>query len=158
MARHSGSKKTAGGLSKKEKFYILFNNIRCKTTDKTNPNYANYGGRGIKFLWNDYVEFKKDMYESYLIHKSKHPTDTSIERIDNNGHYCKENCRWATMKEQSKNKRTSRYITYKGETMIVADWAVRLGVPRQSVRYRLEIGMTPEQIVETPFSYKNKFK
>lgn len=157
MAKHTGRKRTAGGLSKIEPFYQVYNRIRCRTTDPTNQSYKDYGGRGIKFLWKDYMEFKADMYENYLIHKAKYPKDTSLDRINNEGHYCKENCRWTTMSEQAKNKRTSRYITYKGEKLIIADWARRLGVPRQSIRYRLEIGMNEKDIIETPFSYKNKF-
>lgn len=156
MARHTGGKKTANGLSKIEPFYQVYNRIRCRTTDPNNKSYKSYGGRGINFKWESYMEFKKDMYEDYLIHKNNNKT-TSLERINNNGNYCKENCKWITMLEQAKNRRTSRYITYKGETMIVADWAKRLGVPRQSVRYRLEIGMSDDKIIETPFNYRNKF-
>jgi len=157
MPRHTGRTQTAGGLSHKEPFFIVFNNIRKRVNTPTDKDYKNYGGRGIYFMWKDYMEFKEDMYESYLEHKKKYPNNTSIERIDNNSHYCKENCRWATIQDQAKNRRTSRYITHKGETMIIADWARRIGVPRQSVKYRLDLGLTPEQIIEIPYKQKNRF-
>lgn len=155
--RHTGRKKTAGGLSK-EPFYQVFHGIRKRITDPTSKNYKSYGGRGLTFDWNGYVEFKKDMYESFLKHCEEHGrNNTTIERIDNNKGYSKENCRWATQQEQQKNKRSSRYITYKGETMIVADWARRLNISRQTLRYRLEKGWDIKSIIETPFNYANRY-
>ena len=118
---------------------------------------SRYEGRGIKFLWNDYMSFKKDMYKSYLQHKNKNTT-TTIERIDVNGHYSKENCKWVTREEQYRNRRTSRYITYKGRTMIVADWAKEIGTSRQTIRHRLESGWSIKQIIETTVSYSNRLK
>lgn len=68
-----------------------------------------YKSRGIKNLWNNYSEFKNDMYESFLIHlKERGRVQTSLDRIDNDGHYCKENCRWTDWKTQNNNKR--KYI------------------------------------------------
>lgn len=75
--------------------------------------YKNYWGRWIKCLWNDYEAFEMDMYESYVYHVSKYwEKDTTIERIDVNWNYCKENCRWATVKEQSNNTRTNVKIKF----------------------------------------------
>lgn len=156
MAKHTGSKLTAGGLSKVEPFYNVFNRIRCRVTDPKNKDYPRYGGRGIKFLWKDYMEFKKDMWSSYKKHKNKN-TSTSIERINVNGNYCKENCKWITMKEQAKNKRGSRYIVYKGLTMNIADWARKLKTSRQTLRYRMENGWDTKTIIETPVNYHNKY-
>lgn len=157
MAKHTGGKKTAGGLSKKEYFYQIFNGARCRCTDPSKKiDYPKYGGRGILFEWDNYLDFKKDMYESYLEHK-RHNKSTTLERINNNGNYSKENCRWATQQEQAKNRRTNRYITFEGQTMIIADWARKLGVSRQAVRYRLENGWSIENIIKTKFSYSNVY-
>lgn len=142
----------------KTKFYKRYWHIRARCTFEWDKDYKNYGAKGIKFLWNSYDEFKNDMYESYLEHVKKHGDEnTSIDRINSNGHYCKENCRWATLEVQSKNKKTSRYITHNGETMIIADWAKRIGCSRQALRYRLENGVPIEKALSTPFKHSNKF-
>jgi hypothetical protein len=158
MTRHTGGKLTAGGLSKKEPFYEKFNKVRCRITDPKNKDYRNYGGRGLKFEWNNYLDFKKDMYESYLEHCNKYgKSNTTLERIDNSNGYSKENCKWATFQEQAKNKRTNRYITHNGRTMIIADWAKELGVSRQALLYRLNLGISSEKMLNTPFKHSNKF-
>lgn len=68
-----------------------------------------YKDRGIKCLWNNYQEFKNDMYESFLVHLKKYgKIQTSLDRINNDGNYSKENCRWANWEIQNKNKREYR--------------------------------------------------
>ncbi len=157
--RHTGGKKTAGGLSKIDLFYRRFNRIRCRITEPNNKDYKRYGGRGLTFEWDGYISFKKDMYPSYLEHVKKYgDKNTTFERIDNSKGYSKDNCRWATFNEQAKNRRTNRYITYKGRTMIIADWARELNTSRQSIRYRLENGWDAKSIIETPIDYTNRYE
>lgn len=99
------------GFAKKNnrnKFYNTWLNIKSRTTIKTNPRYYDYGGRGIKLCvsWYKFENFKNDMYESYVKHINKYGTrNTSIDRIDNNDNYYKENCRWATWKIQYENRK-----------------------------------------------------
>mgnify|MGYP001605568036 FL=1 len=79
--------------------------MKARCNNPKNHKYPIYGARGIKCLWNKFEDFRDDMYESYLEHVKEFGKNTSIDRIDVNGHYCKENCRWATAKEQSINVR-----------------------------------------------------
>ncbi len=107
----SSKQKSCGCLkeSKREplygtKFYMTFHLLKQRCNNKKCPRYHRWGGRGIKCLWKSFSEFKSDMYESFLAHEAVHGgRNTSIDRIDNDGNYCKENCRWATAKEQMLN-------------------------------------------------------
>lgn len=94
-------------------FYSIWANMRTRTT---NPNYEKwdrYGGRGIKsddFKY--FADFYRDMYPSYLEHVEKHgEEDTTIDRIDNDKDYTKENCRWLTWKKQAGNKSSNMLFT-----------------------------------------------
>jgi len=92
--------------SRDERFYSCFYNIKRRTNPahKYTEKDANY--KWIKCLWNSFDEFKTDMYDSYIEHCEQYwIKNTTIDRIDSSWDYCKENCRWATIQEQSYNKR-----------------------------------------------------
>ena len=131
--------------------------IRARCTFKWDKDYHRYGGAGIKFEWKSFNEFKEDMYDSFLEHVKKHgEANTTIDRIDNNGNYCKDNCRWVTTEQQALNKKKSRFITINGVTKNIATWAKEIGCSRQALRYRLDIGMDPNEILTVPFKHSNK--
>ena len=89
------------------RFYLSWANMKGRCLNKNRDNYKWYGGRGIKVCpkWLDFINFKNDMYESYLIACNQlGERNISLDRIDNNDNYFKNNCRWATMKLQCNNR------------------------------------------------------
>lgn len=142
---------TKHGLSRTA-FYKIFTDIKKRCNDKNVASYKYAGERGIICLWETFEDFRDDMYESYLEHRKIYSSrDTTIERIDNNGNYCKENCRWATQYEQSRNKRNLRMITFKGKTQCAVDWEKELGLYRNAIYNRLNVyGWTKEKALSTP--------
>lgn len=139
-------------------FYKRWWHIRVRCLYEWDKDYKNYGGRGIKCEWTNYEDFKKDMYVSFLKHVKKHGKEnTTIERIDVNGNYCKKNCKWVTRNEQSLNKRDTVKMTYKGTTKTMSQWARELNTSHAAIKYRIDAGVSVEKIIETPFKHSNKF-
>jgi len=93
------------------KFYKAWNGLIQRCTNKKLKNYNDYGGRGITFCdkWLKFDGFYEDMFESFSQHLKLHgPRQTTLDRIDFNGNYCKDNCRWATYAVQANNKRNTK--------------------------------------------------
>jgi hypothetical protein len=94
--------------------------------------YSNYGGRGITVCtqWHVFQTFYDDMVAGYQ-------KGLQIDRTDNNGSYCPENCRWVTRKVNNSNKRNCNFLTYHGETKTLSEWAEITGLGRATIRRRL---------------------
>lgn len=100
-----------------------------------------YGGRGIRVC----EEWRHD-FAAFLAHVGPRPSDGhSIDRINNDGNYEPGNCRWATAREQSANKRNTTRITAFGETLTVTEWSERTGIPRVTIASRIAKGMRGER-------------
>lgn len=107
------------------RFYGIWNAMKQRCNNPNNCEYKNYGGRGISYdpKWEDFLGFYCDMYVDYSIHSEIHgETRTSIDRIDPNKNYCKENCTWATPLEQSNNQRRNLLLTIDNQTKTFAEW------------------------------------
>jgi hypothetical protein len=127
-----------GGSKNKTSEYSSWQAMKCRCNNHGHESYARYGGRGITYdpTWNDFKIFLEDM-------GAKPDPKMELERIDNNGNYCKSNCCWATHKEQTRNrggKRATRLYTFNGKTMCIADWAKEVGISSQSMQKRLNKG------------------
>lgn len=114
---------------KQHKIYLTYYNILNRCNNVNNKEHKNYWSRWIKCLWKKFEEFRDDMYESYLKHVEEFwEKNTEIDRIDVDWNYCKENCRWVTEREQSRNKRTNCWLIYNWERLCVKDVATKLWV------------------------------
>lgn len=121
------------------RIYKIFRGMKYRCNVKNCPCYGRYGGRGIKVEWESFEQFFVDMGESYESHIALHGAEnTSINRIDNNGNYCKENCEWSTRKYQARNRKTSRIIEYNGTQRTLAEWEEITGIPRNVIESRID--------------------
>lgn len=140
-------------------FYRKWDNIIRRCYRKSYEHYHLYGGRGIKTTWKkNFVKFRDEMYESYLDHVEKHGVkNTTIERIDPNGNYCKENCRWATNEEQGNNRRTNVFVNYKNRKITITQLAKELGVYRNKIHNLLRTRSIEEivKMIESGSIYKS---
>jgi len=115
-----------------------WSSMKQRCNNPNNTHYARYGGRGITYdsAWKNFSKFLEDM-------GAKPEQTMELDRIDNDGNYCKENCRWATRKEQTRNRggaRATRLYTFNEKTMCIADWAKEIGITPQSLQKRLNNG------------------
>lgn len=137
---------------RKTRLYKIWNEMKYRCNNPRFKDYHNYGGRGIGVEWKSFEEFRDDMYESYNNHvKEFGEKDTSIDRIDCNGGYSKENCRWATMKVQQRNRTNNRMVTIGGNTKCITEWQDIFGISKGMFDYRVySKGWSPEKALTTP--------
>lgn len=118
--------------------YLTYTNIKRRCNESKNISYQNYWGRWIKCEWDTFEDFYKDMWESYKEHIDKFwKNNTSIDRIDVNWNYCKENCKWYTNLEQWRNKRNNNFIEYNWEIKTLMEWSIILWIKRTTLNERL---------------------
>lgn len=138
------------GKSKKG-IYNIWAGIKARCYNENNEAYPDYGGRGIVMQeeWRfDFQKFYDDMIEGY-------EPGLTIERIDVNKGYFKDNLTWIPRSMQASNTRRNVRLTHKGETMIVRDWAIKLGVRSGMIYLRLRRGLPIEEVL-SPVIKKNQ--
>ncbi len=126
--------------------YKTWRNVKYRCSNSSLPDYKYYGGRGI-FLCREWLDFQS-FYNWALSHGYKE--NLTIERIHNGLGYSPENCRWATRKEQARNKRTNHRISYNGITKILAEWAKVLKIKPGTLRARIAKGWAIEKAFTKP--------
>ena len=121
--------------------YVSWQAMKTRCTNPRYKHYYNYGGRGITFpeSWNKFENFLADMGER--------PAEYTLERIDNDKGYSKENCKWASRKEQAANTRTAKRLTYNNKTMCMLDWSRELKIPYDHIKNGYHKGLSAEQIL-----------
>lgn len=127
----------------------IWNGMRQRCNNPKNNHYDNYGARGIRICeeWDDFSVFRDWAYDN-----GYDPTlgreKCSLDRIDVNGDYTPDNCRWVSMKEQGRNKRNTIYLTYNDETHALAEWAEIVGQKYSILHSRYSRGLNAEEILK----------
>lgn len=138
---------------KPTKTYKSWDSMKQRCNNPNNKDYENYGGRGITVCeeWQEFCNFFKDMGEC--------PEGCSLDRTDNDHGYNKENCRWATDKQQARNRRDNRKLTFNGKTKCLTFFAEEYGIPRRTLQNRLDMYHWPlEKALTTQTRKKVKIK
>ena len=142
--------KTHGAASghKKTRLYARWKGMSNRCNNPKCPQYPRYGGRGIKICqeWSDFAVYR-EWAEAH-----GYQEDLQIDRIDTDGDYRPDNCRWVTPKINCDNRSTSIYLTAFGETKVAADWLrdPRCAIKGNSLYYRIEQGWSDEDVITTP--------
>lgn len=121
--------------------YNVWHSMRQRCTNPNFRQWNDYGGRGIKFCesWNSFHQFVSDM--------GPRPQGYSLDRIDNDGDYTPENCRWASRREQQRNRRHAVYVTVEGRKYRAIELAELAGVKTDTVIGRAKRGLTYQEVV-----------
>lgn len=132
VAKAAIRKSTIHGMSRT----LLYRRwIAMKARVKTNPNYAHIS---ICARWDSFENFAQDMELGFM-------PELTLERIDNMGNYCPENCRWASRKEQQRNRRNNNIISHAGFSMTVQEWGEILEIKPNTIITRLRRGWSIER-------------
>lgn len=121
---------------RKERLYGVWKNMRQRCRDKNKEHYDRYGGRGISVCseWNDYLIFRE-----WAI-KNGYKEGLTLDRIDTNGDYIPQNCRFVTWKEQQNNRTSNHKIYANGETHTIAEWSDITGISQRTIQSRIRYG------------------
>lgn len=150
-AREAGRKHGAFTGGKPTLAWRIWQEMKQRCYNPKCNRYYTHGARGIKVCqrWlHSFEDFMKDM--------GPRPKGGCLERKDNDGDYTPENCRWATRKEQARNKRNTFWVEYQGERLSLAEWCERLGLKYHTTAERLRRGMAPEEAFAHPRRARKK--
>lgn len=142
-----------------DQLYRKYHSMKSRCLNPSNDSYSNYGGRGIKICdrWlgeDGFAHFKEDMYDKYIEHVEKYGEDnTTLDRINVDGDYEPNNCRWATWQIQQNNRTSNRNISYNGETLSLSDCVAKYAAAELSyslILSRLSLGWDIERALHEP--------
>jgi hypothetical protein len=119
--------------------------MRARCSNPNTIGWHRYGGRGISVdpRWDDFTVFFTDM-------GPRPGPKYTVDRIDGNGNYGPENCRWATRLEQAQNTSRVHLVTWDGQTRTIAEWARIAGINKDTIRGRLRRGLSPAEALTRP--------
>lgn len=146
-------RRTTHGLASRQEgieTYRTWRSMIERCTNKKVASYQDYGGRGISVCsrWMNLENFLEDM--------GRKPNGLTLDRIDNNGNYCPENCRWTTQVQQCNNKRNNVNLTYCGKTQTISQWSRDAGINVHTLGSRIRAGWSTEKALTKKLSNRTK--
>lgn len=133
--------------------YRAWSSMRTRCSNPKARWWPRYGGRGIT------VDVSWETFEQFLLDMGPRPSPQhSLDRVDNDGPYAPWNCRWATSRQQCRNKSTNHLLTHNGVTLAVVEWSEILGIREDTLLRRIRKGWSAEQTLSTPLLRKRKAK
>lgn len=128
--------------------YHTWAGMKARCSNSNHRGYKDYGGRGISVCerWQTFSNFYEDMGEK--------PDGMEIDRKDNDKDYEPFNCRWVSRYDNIRNRSVTRWLTYKGETLTLSEWARKVGLKRKTLDRRLERGWSLEDALTQPLEKK----
>ena len=116
------------------RLYTIWSDMKARCTNPNKAKYARYGARGIT-VCDEWMNSVQAFYDWAMANGYR--DDLTIDRIDNDGNYCPENCRWTTQITQQNNRSSNHFITYEGQTLTIAEWARMTGISGDEIRDRI---------------------
>lgn len=146
--KEDASKKFTKHNKSADKLYGVWQTMKQRCYNKNNKSYNNYGGRGIIV----YSEWKNEFMNFYnWAINNGYDSGLTLDRINVNGNYEPNNCRWVNQLNQQNNRRNNRFITYLGETKTLCQWSRVLNIPSFTLRKRLyDLNWSIEKAFNTP--------
>ena len=141
-------------IKEKHREVCCYNNMVHRCYNEKHKQYKDYGARGIKI---DERWLGKDGKANFMADMGPRPEGYTIDRIDNDGSYSPENCRWASRKEQARNRRTTSFVLYEGREISVAEAAELSGLSFTTLLLRLRRG-EPNGVLFRPVQPKRQNK
>lgn len=139
MSRYNGSNYT--------RLRRIYHNMKTRCTNPNYDKYQYYGGKGVS-ICDEWMNSYK-LFEEWA-NKNGYSDELTLERIDVNGDYCPENCKWVTRKEQANNRTSNHFITYNGKTKTLQAWADQYGLKANTLDRRIKDGWPLYKALKTP--------
>ena len=141
QTRHGASKHKN---THKYRMWTIWKGLTKRCNNPKSASYRSYGQKGIQNEWVTFDSFLSDMEKDYLHHVKIHGViNTTLDRVDNNRNYCKNNCRWATRKLQVVNRKVTKLVSYNQKLFTLEDLSLKTGVNIPTLYYRIYIANWP---------------
>lgn len=134
------------------RLHEIWRNMKRRCYNPNSTGYEKYGGKGVS-ICNEWIDNFQSFYDWSM--NNGYNDSLTIDRIDNDGDYSPENCRWVTMKVQSNNKGSNRIIEINGESKTLKQWSDFSGIKSVTIQRRMQLGWKNEDLLKPVRKHKD---